>query len=88
VESTKITAEHNRPDERMEITISIFDGIGRLVRILKTTEYSTGYQLSPVIWDGNNNSGSRVEKGIYPYKVTIRTEDGEKAAVSGRIIIL
>jgi hypothetical protein len=88
VEETKITAEHNRPDKELEISISIYDGTGRLVRILKTTEYSTGYQLSPIIWDGNNSGGIRVEKGIYPYKVTVRKEDGEKAIASGRIIIL
>jgi hypothetical protein len=88
VEGTKISAEHNRPDEEMEITISIYDGVGRLIRILSTTEHTTGYQLSPVIWDGNNNSGNRVERGIYPYEVTVRTKNGEKASSSGRIIIL
>ncbi len=55
---------------------------------LKATEYSEGYQLSPIIWDGNNSGGTRVEKGIYPYRVTVKTEDGEKAAASGRIVIL
>ncbi len=88
VAETKITAEHNRPDMRLEINISIYDGAGRLVRMLKTTDYATGYQLSPVIWDGRSSGGTRVEKGIYPYRVTVSTGDGEKASASGRIIIL
>lgn len=88
VENTKISAEHNRPDEELEITISIFDGTGRLIRILEKNEYATGYQLSPVVWDGNNSSGVRVKKGIYPYRVSVRTEEGEKATASGRIMIL
>ncbi|MCX6333212.1 MAG: type IX secretion system sortase PorU [Bacteroidia bacterium] len=88
IERTKISAGHNRPDKEMEIVISIYDGAGRLVRILNTTEFATGYQLLPVVWDGNNSGGTRVEKGIYLYRVTARISGGEKAAASGRIIIL
>jgi hypothetical protein len=88
VAETKITAEHNRPDMELEITITIYDGAGRMVRVLKTTDFATGYQLSPVIWDGKSSGGTRVEKGIYPYRVTVITGDGEKSSASGRIIIL
>jgi len=88
VAESKITAEHNRPDMELAITITIYDGAGRLVRILKTTDYAAGYQLPPVIWDGRSNGGSRVSKGIYPYRVTVSTPDGEKSSASGRIVIL
>jgi hypothetical protein len=85
---TKITAGHNRPDEDLEITISIFDMSGRIIRIIKTTLYSTGYQISPVEWDGNIESGKRAGRGIYPYRVSVRTGGGESAESSGRMIIL
>ena len=88
VEEIRITAGHNRPGSRFEITVSIYDGTGRLVRMLKNTEYSEGYQLAPILWDGNNSGGASVKKGIYPYRVTVETEEGEKAAGSGRIVIL
>ncbi|HPF02719.1 MAG TPA: type IX secretion system sortase PorU [Bacteroidales bacterium] len=87
-ESTKISAGHNRPDEMLMITIAIFDGTGRLVRILETTGFASGYQLYPVTWDGKNSRGSRVEKGIYLYRVSVSTGNGEKAEASGRMIIL
>jgi len=88
IEETRISAGHNRPDSKLEVTISIYDGTGKLVRILKSSEYAEGYQLAPVLWDGNNSGGTRVEKGIYPYRVTVSTMEGEKAAASGRIVIL
>ncbi len=88
VNDTRISTEHNRPDEEFEVTVSIFDMSGRIIRIIKTSMYSTGYQLAPVVWDGNSESGQRAGRGIYPYRVTIRTSSGETAAGSGRMIIL
>ena len=88
INETKISAEHNRPDGELEVTTSIFDMSGRIIKIIKTSAYSTGYQLSPILWDGNNEGGRRVGKGIYPYRITVRTKDGETAMASGRIIIL
>jgi flagellar hook assembly protein FlgD len=85
---TKITAGHNRPEKLMDITITIYDLSGRALRIIRTTEITSGYQLSPIIWDGKSEEGSRVGKGIYIYRISVVTPDGEKASASGRIIIL
>ena len=85
---TMISAEHNRPDDELEIIITIFDMSGRMVRIIKEQTYSTGYQLSPITWDGKSEDGQRVGRGIYPYRVMVTAENGETAVSSGRMIIL
>ncbi len=87
-DETNISAEHNRPDEEFEVTIRIFDMSGRIIRIIKSSVYSTGYQLTPVLWDGKSESGRRVGRGLYPYNVTVTTSRGETASVSGQMIIL
>jgi hypothetical protein len=88
IEGTRITAEHNRPDEELEIVISIFDMSGRIIRMIRTSTFTTGYQLSPITWDGNTEGGKRAGRGIYPYNITVTTPGGEKAVASGRMIIL
>lgn len=85
---TRLSAEHNRPGEDMEITITIYDLNGRVIRVLKSGTFSSGYQLEPVIWDGNASGGQRVGRGIYPYRATVRSGSGETATGSGRMIIL
>ncbi|MBK7628476.1 MAG: type IX secretion system sortase PorU [Bacteroidales bacterium] len=87
---TNITGEHNRPDTELEVTINIFNLSGRIIKIIKTRVPSTGYSIPPVTWDGNDDSGRRVGKGIYPYSVTIKVSEGtgETARASGRMIIL
>ena len=85
---TKISAGHNRPDESLDVRISIYNLNGQIIRIIKTTLMSSGYQLPPVEWDGNDTGGKRVGKGVYPYTATVRTSRGEIASISGRMIIL
>ncbi|MFN8242029.1 MAG: type IX secretion system sortase PorU [Bacteroidales bacterium] len=85
---TRISAEHNRPDARLAITIDIFNMNGMKIKRIEQELESTGYRLPPVLWDGNDDRGGRVGRGIYPYTVTVRTSDGEVSRVSGRMIIL
>jgi hypothetical protein len=86
--ATNITLEHNRPDNVLDITINIFNIDGRIIRIIKTRNEPSGYILPPVNWDGNDEGGRRVGKGMYPYTVTIVTGNGDVARSTGRMIIL
>jgi len=88
IDATKITMEHNRPDEELEVIISIYDMSGRIIKRIESFIYTSGYQLQPVPWDGNTDGGKRAGRGIYPYNVSVRTPQGEKAIASGRMIIL
>jgi hypothetical protein len=59
-----------------------------LIRILNKTVIASGYQLPQFIWDGNDERGKRAGRGIYFYRVTAGTISGDKAVISGRMIIL
>jgi hypothetical protein len=85
---TNIRLEHNRPDSDLDITINIFNIDGRIIKIIKSRLTSTGYSIPPVIWDGNDDGGRKVGRGMYPYSVTVITGNGERAEASGRMIIL
>ena len=85
---TKITAGHNRPDEELRIIINIYSMNGKLIRSIETRERSSGYRMSPVMWDGKDSGGNRVGKGTFPYKIQISTVSGETAVSTGKMIIL
>jgi hypothetical protein len=85
---TSIIAEHNRPDAEFNIIINIFNLDGRIIKTINTRVFSSGYALPPIIWDGNDDGGRRLGKGLYPYAVIISTGEGEMARASGRMIIL
>lgn len=53
--------------EDSDVTIRIYDTSGRIVRTLFTGHQTAGYYLSrgeAVYWDGKNESGEQVAKGI------------------------
>ena len=85
---TSITTEHNRPDTELDVLINIYSMNGKVIKIIKTKVQSSGFSLPPVIWDGKDDGGSRVGRGLYPYKVIISTPEGETASASGRMIFL
>jgi Peptidase family C25 len=85
---TSISVEHNRPDNELNVTINVFNIDGRIIKIIKTKVLSSGYILPPVLWDGNDDAGKRVARGIYPYTIIVTAGNGETARASGRMIIL
>ena len=85
---TTITAEHNSSDEELAVSINIYSSDGRLIKYIRKKVYSPGYVLPPVEWDGNDDMGRRVGRGVYPYSVTVMRNDGKSATASGRMIIL
>lgn len=87
-ESTKINLEHNRPDQELSITINIFSSNGRLIKKINSNQRVSGYTLQPVEWNGFDEGGNRVARGLYIYTVTIVTEENEISTLSGRMVIL
>jgi len=85
---TRITADHNRPDEELTVTINIYSLDGRIIRILRANGTPSGFVLTPVIWDGCTEGGTRAGRGLYPYSVSVVTGSGEMAVAYGRMIIL
>jgi hypothetical protein len=86
-DETRISVEHNRPDDVLTIMIRIYSIDGRLIRIIETTSEPQGYRLDPVLWDGNDSGGAKAGRGFYPYSVTITTGTGETISISGKMII-
>jgi hypothetical protein len=50
-----------------EVTLSIFDLLGRRIRLLQSGSLNAG--MHGIIWDGANESGNVVASGIYFYRL-------------------
>jgi hypothetical protein len=86
-ESTWFNIEHNRPDSKLRLVLSIYNMSGTLVRVIDQQVESPGYRLDPIEWDGTSSGGARMGGGIYVYKATLSTSDGEMVSSSGKLII-
>jgi len=79
---------HNRPESEMRLVLTICNLSGEVVRIIERQLYSGGYRLEPIPWDGTSSGGSRLGGGIYIYRATLSTGQGEVASASGKLVLL
>jgi hypothetical protein len=76
VDYTEFWFNHNS-SEALDISVQIFTVSGKLVRTLNgqtTAGVSTTSSLSrDIVWDGRDDFGERIGKGVYIYKLTVRS---------------
>lgn len=88
-ESTGFYFEHNQPFEDFDVSIQIFSPSGKLV---KTLDYyfpgSGSYRVGPIHWDGLDDFGDRIGRGVYFYRLRVRMSNGKTAQVYQKLVIL
>jgi hypothetical protein len=72
---------HDRPETLLAVFIDIYDISGRKV-------YSfTQPTMDKIYWDLKPSNGFNISNGLYIYKVTINTKDGNSVSKSNKILI-
>lgn len=79
---------HNQPYETFDVIISIFTVSGKLVKTLESTMTCDGYLSSPIEWDGRDEYGDKIGKGVYIYKVKVRNSTGTVVEKFEKLVIL
>ena len=75
----------------MNVTIQIFTIAGRLVKsIIGITQSDSGSNFSrDFSWDGRDDFGDKVAKGVYIYKITVRSEAlNKQVSKTEKLVIL
>ncbi|MBO4614679.1 MAG: type IX secretion system sortase PorU [Bacteroidales bacterium] len=79
---------HNQPYENLEVLISIFTISGKLVKTLEATMTCDGYLSAPIEWNGRDEYGDKIGKGVYIYKVKVRNSVGTTVEKFEKLVIL
>lgn len=80
--------EHNRPDAILDVTLTIYNLMGRMVWSATETGKSDMFTSFPIEWDLTDTSGRRVPQGIYIYRAEISTDDSSSATASKKIMVI
>jgi hypothetical protein len=86
--STSFFFEHNQANAELDILIQIFTVSGKLVKTFDRHVSSTGFRTEPIEWDGLDDFGSRIGRGVYIYRVSVRTATGQTAEKFEKLVIL
>ena len=86
--NTTFWFEHNFPDVDLYTKIEIFTVSGKLIKTLTRTINTPGNRSSEVTWDGTDEFGAKIGRGVYIYRLRVRTADGKAAEKWERLVIL
>ena len=70
---TEFWFNHNKPNESLEVLVQIFTVSGKLIKTLNQSVKSDGLLSREITWDGLDDFGNKIGKGVYIYKLQVRS---------------
>ena len=89
VDYTQFWFTHNKPFEPLEVQVQVMTITGKVVKSINQTITNSGFLSRDITWDGKDDFGDRIGKGVYIYKLTVRsTISDQKAEKIEKLVIL
>lgn len=73
VNYTEFWFNHNKPNEPLEVRVQIFTVSGKLVKTILQPTQTTGNLSRSVTWNGRDDFGNKLGKGVYIYKLSVKS---------------
>ena len=89
VNYTEFWFNHNRPFEPLDVQVQIFTVTGKVVKTINRLITTTGFLSREITWDGLDDFGQKIGKGVYVYKITVKsTLTNKKVEKFEKLVIL
>lgn len=85
---TEFFFEHNQVCSQLDVQVQILTVAGNLVKTINTSVQTQGFRSEGIAWDGLDDFGDQLAKGVYVYRLKVRTPDGEIAEKMEKLVIL
>ena len=81
--------EHNMPDQLLDVHITVFTITGKSVKTIRQQVVTDGYiSRDDISWDGTDDFGDKLARGVYIYKITIKNNTGLSQSKIEKLVIL
>ncbi|MEO5674138.1 MAG: type IX secretion system sortase PorU [Chitinophagales bacterium] len=101
---TEFMFEHNMPSQTLSLMIRVYTVSGKLIKTIQqdvmpevfaaasaSCDLATGgggYRVNGIYWDGLDDYGDKIGKGVYVYKLSVKADNGLKADTFQKLVIL
>jgi flagellar hook assembly protein FlgD len=68
--------------------VEIFTTSGKLIKTISQTINTIGNRSNEVEWNGKDEYGQKIGRGVYVYRLRVKTSDGKTANKWERLVIL
>jgi len=86
--NTTFFFEHNQSCTNLETQIQIYTVTGKLVKTINENVPTAGFRVEGISWDGKDEFGDPLAKGVYVYRVTVELATGEVASKTEKLFLL
>lgn len=73
VNYTEFWFSHNRPYEPLEVQVQVMTITGKVVWTRNQIVSTEGFLSKEITWDGKDDFGNKIGKGVYVYKLTVKS---------------
>ena len=89
VNYTEFWFTHNRPFEPLEVQVQVMTITGKVVWTKNQIITTEGFLSKEITWDGKDDFGDKIGKGVYVYKLTVKsTLTNKKIEKFEKLVIL
>ncbi len=89
VSYTQFWFSHNRPFEPLDVQVQIFTITGKIVKTINQVVNTEGFLSREITWDGKDDFGDKIGKGVYVYKLTVKSNlTNKKVEKIEKLVIL
>ncbi len=85
---TQFFFEQNQCCQVLNVQVQIFTVSGKLVKNIDQYVQAEGFRSDPIDWDGRDDFGDRIGKGVYIYRIKVKTSEGSVAEKFEKLVIL
>lgn len=85
---TQFWFEHNKPGQNLLVQVQIFSLTGRVIKMIEKTINTGGNRSSEVEWDGKDEFGDKVGRGVYLYRLKVIFPGSKPRIVTEKLVVL
>ena len=85
---TSFMFEHNQSCNNLEVQIQVYTISGKLIKTIQQTVPTQGFRSEGISWDGKDEFGDQLAKGVYVYRLKVKNADGQTAEKTEKLVIL
>lgn len=86
---TEFWFNHNRPFEPLDVQVQVMTISGKIVWTKNQSVTTSGFTSREITWDGTDDFGQRLGKGVYIYKITVKsTLSNQQTSKVEKLVIL
>lgn len=85
---TSFWFEHNKPGQALQVQLQVLTITGRVVKTFTRTIITEGNRSAEIQWDGKDDYGDKLGRGVYLYKLRVTDPGKGKKEVIEKLVIL